>query len=269
MKIVVVMSYWNRQAQLNRTLATMAQTEAKDVELVIVDDASDVRLTLPRGIPFPVHCLETEKRRKHWSYVAAVPFNRAIQVALDRGADVIVLQSPECLHVGDVLADVEGRACDGLYTSYACFSADRDMTEGLSKGLEYDWRWEASQPEQQKEIHSSYGSSGWFNHTTYCPCHLEFCAAIARKDMLALNGYDERFADGVACGDNDLVRRVRNLGLKCYIVDDPFVVHQYHRYGPDPYADEPRYLRNRDLFLRLEATDKGHRAMHIFTEDLK
>lgn len=270
MKIVVVMSVFDRQYQFDRTLNSIARSAAKDVELVVWDDCSTDRLQFPARFRYNIHPYRTEPEDKFWTTVPAVPFNRGIQRALDLGADVIVLQSPECYHVGDVLADVERYAREGDYRTYACFSANKEQTEWSSFERE-DWR--AISNNFPCEA-SSNADPGWFNHSVHRPCHLEFCAAVHRLDMILLNGYDERFADGVACGDCDLLRRVKNLGLDLRIVDDPFVVHQWHYSGPDCYADTKRFKRNQDLFRRLEAADRegrggDFRAVHFFTEDFK
>lgn len=263
MKIAVVMSYYNRQAQLDRTAETIRRSRVYPT-VIIVDDASKPPLCIPARISDRTVLMRTVPEEKFWTTCPVIPYNRALQEALNLGADVIVLQSPECLHVGDVLGHVRAHARKGRYLTFACFSAAKDQWP-----IHDDWRTESSM--YKNETHSN-GPPGWFNHPRHRPAHLEFCAALHRDDVLALNGYDERFADGVACGDCDLLRRIKNLGLELAITDpdrgDPFVVHQWHYSGPDPYADGPRFKRNQDLFLRLEREDRGHRAVHWFTKDL-
>lgn len=268
MKIVIVMSVWNRQILFNQTLRSIANTSINDVELVVVDDASDPSLDVPTDFRFRIHTLRTQSAEKFWQSAAVVPFNRGMQVAISLQADIVVLQSPECLHIGDVLADVLRTSRKGLYLTYGCFSADKELTQRAIRS-EVDWDWIVTNPDNKRATCSN-GPNGWFNHSKYRPADLEFLAAVHRSDLLSLNGYDERFADGVACGDCDLLRRVKNLGLEVRIIDNPFVVHLWHYDGPNPYDDIPRFRRNENMLRRLESQEPtNYRALRLFTEDFK
>ena len=46
--------------------------------------------------------------------------------------------------------------------------------------------------------------------------------------MAKLNGFDERYANGVACDDSEFIIRIQKLGLKIIITEDVSVIHQYH-----------------------------------------
>lgn len=268
MKIVVAMAYYNRQILLDRTLASMeCSAVLGDVKLAVVDDASDSVVRVPPAWWRRCRLTRYERKDKFWSF-PAVPFNKALQEALDAGAEVVLLQSPECYHVGDVLTHAAGNARKGLYLTYSCLSLSREaMMSGASLGRERELG--AAHPTET----CSDGPTGWFNHPVHRPCHLEFCLAIHRDDVIRLNGYDERFADGVAVGDCDLLRRARNAGMELSVVDPtsgPFVVHQWHYSGLSPYDDEPRFKRNTDLLARLEYMEPGNiKAMHMFTDDLR
>jgi GT2 family glycosyltransferase len=256
MKIAVTMAYYNREKLLQRTLATIAQSACKSTEVCIVDDASNPPLAWPE-----VRRTFTA-REKFWKS-PAVPFNAAIQEGLRTGADVLLMQSPECYHVGDVLSYVREHMRPGVYMTFACLSLSKDDTEdpdtyGREEQIGVASPWDTC----------SNSKTGWYNHSIHRPCHLEFCAAVHRNDVMKLNGYDERFADGVACEDADFLRRVKVFGLELRIVDSPFVVHQWHYSGPDVYADEPRFKRNVNLGAKLAITEaSNYRAMHLFTED--
>ena len=84
--------------------------------------------------------------------------------------------------------------------------------------------------------------------------------------MIKLNGLDERFKDGLGCDDNDLVRRLGLLGLRCNLTDEtkPFVVHQWHDRG---YQSEAKYQKNQALYDRI--AQGGYRAQHLVTEDFE
>jgi GT2 family glycosyltransferase len=69
---------------------------------------------------------------------------------------------------------------------------------------------------------------GWYNHSIYRPEAWHFCSAITRENMSKLNGFDERYAMGVACDDSEFITRIRRLGLKVIITEEVSVIHQYH-----------------------------------------
>lgn len=261
MKIAVVMAYYQRQALLNKTLSTIADPDTK---LAIVDDASEPELIVPEEWTQRTYSHTFLRAGKFWSF-PAIPFNYALRLGLKSGADVLLLQSPECYHVGDVIGYVRERMRKGLYMTFACLSLSKEATENVTV-----YGREREIASVHKNDTCSNGPTGWFNHSVYRPCYLEFCLAIHRDDVISLNGYDERFADGVAVGDVDLHRRAKNLGLEMLIVDDPFVVHQWHYDGPNPYDDGPRFRRNEEVLRVLTMTEpENYRANLMFTGDLQ
>ena len=46
--------------------------------------------------------------------------------------------------------------------------------------------------------------------------------------MIKLNGFDERYATGIAYDDDELIARIKMLGLTTIITEDVSVIHQYH-----------------------------------------
>jgi GT2 family glycosyltransferase len=97
----------------------------------------------------------------------------------------------------------------------------------------------------------SKGSSqnGWFNHPIYRPTYYNFCSAITKKNMDKLNGFDERYADGISFDDNEFLLRVRRLGLNVLCISEVCVIHQYH---PSYFYSNPKlselHSRNKKLY---------------------
>ncbi len=117
MKISIATSYYNRRPQFINTLKTIQQSKQIDnLELIVVDDCSndEHRIEdLPATYPFlKVIRLESNDR---WYTNPCVPFNKAIKQAT---GDIIVLQNPECLHVGDILTDIVNKINDDVYLTY-------------------------------------------------------------------------------------------------------------------------------------------------------
>lgn len=77
---------------------------------------------------------------------------------------------------------------------------------------------------------------------------MPFWMGIYRQQLLDIGGYDEDFADGFACDDNDLVDRLIRHGCK-YSYRKFEVVHLYHgKPTPQSVFDNPRYQRNLKLW---------------------
>jgi hypothetical protein len=89
---------------------------------------------------------------------------------------------------------------------------------------------------------------------------------MSADNMRKLNGLDERFMHGRNCDDNDLVRRILNLGLKTIITDEhqPMVVHQWH----PPSARHELGVINERVYGQIRGNEpNNYRAQHILTED--
>lgn len=85
--------------------------------------------------------------------------------------------------------------------------------------------------------------------------------------MRRINGYDERFSEGIAYGDDDLLRRIRNSGIEPWIPEGPYVVHQYHQLGDNPYSDHKAVEKNKSLLMFLHQTSPSCIAVHTHTPD--
>jgi GT2 family glycosyltransferase len=70
-----------------------------------------------------------------------------------------------------------------------------------------------------------------------------------KTDLDKVGGFDERYAKGISYDDDDFLYRVNDKGLSIKIVNDPFVIHQYH--PPFTYKKEgwqDLHTINKNLF---------------------
>lgn len=255
-KIVITMPYVDRQYQLNKTLATIAQSKHKDFVVVIADDGADI-IDIP-NVPFEVDMFKVGK--KSWVNCAPV-HNMAFHRALRYKPDIIIIQSPECYHVGDVLSHADKYLTGENYITYACFQIDRETTF-----REHDIMKLSDTPEIVTTNPKGMGQNGWWNHSEYFYHPQYWCAAITADNLRKINGIDERFADGYAIEDGWFIDQVVRAGMKIEIIDYPFVVHQWHsRVYP---KDCMRLVeKNKMLWQRLKATAE-YRSVHHITPDL-
>ena len=236
--ISIVMGYYNRRSQLEYTLRTFNQSQHKDVEIVIVDDFSDQENNLDNlEQKFPQLNIQVIKMRDIKSKKdycnPCVPYNVGLRAS--RG-DMVVIQNPECCHIGDVLAYVDQNLTNGTYLSFHCWSCVKHETLQLQQTGHLDLI-----PTKK---------SRWYNHEQERPVAFHFCNAITRKDLQQINGFDERYARGHNWDDAEILYRIKKI-CQVKFVADPYVIHQYHHksYGhPDNIAPDQN---NKDLYFSI------------------
>lgn len=243
--VAIVVTHHRREAQLLKTLDSFKNY--RDIELIIVNDSDS--LSLP-SFPFPITIINVKD--KYWIN-PGVNFNIGFSEALKANPQKVIIQNPECYHVGDILSVVNEKLTDTNYLSFACYS--------LSKDQSVDFR------NFNNRTAVSNGDSAWYNHSKYRPEALHFCCAITANNLRKINGFDENFADGLGYEDNYLVHQIKTLGLKIEFVDDPYVLHQYH-------YDQKAFTFDADLYNRTgrlceELKKRGtYKAEHFITKDL-
>lgn len=215
MKIAIVMTAYNREALLQKTLESFNQYDP--CEFVVVVDKDEDHLG------------------KTWVN-SAIAFNRAFYEAIHtHQADAVILQNAECYHAGDILGYVRKNLTDKNYISFSCYSLGENDTlppiEMNPRGAAFD------------------GDSAWYNHPVHRPVGYHFCAAITTDNLRKINGFDERFKDGKDYEDNYLLYQVRQLGLRIEIPAEPYVFHQWH------YSSPRKGASNEQLYNQLIQTE--------------
>lgn len=261
-KLCVVMPYYDRQYQLNKTLESLAKSKHDNFSVIIVDDNSPNDVVLP-DVPFPVKVIKLTN--KTWTNVSPV-YNMGFHAAKHMGAQVVVIQSSECYHVGDVLLDAEKNTGSGNYIAYGCFQIDKDTTFSEHDILKLS-KQNAFKVDGDNK---GKGVNAWWNHSVYSPLPQYWCASISMSLLREINGIDERFAYGHAYEDGWFLYQLKNIGANIEIRDYPFVVHQWHsRQWVNVLARKDKGIldRNRDLYLQLIET-KEYKSKHFITKDL-
>lgn len=269
--VVVVMTHYDRRLLLERTLLSLAsQRLSSQVKIIVVDDGS-VHPLIQQDVDVVPHLdvqlVTLHQADKKW-HSPDIALNVGFQHALNEGAEIVIVQNAECIHVGEVLEYAAQSVTDDNYVTFGCLSLD----EGVSKNIHNE---DLELLAKQCCVGANQdGQLAWYNHPLYRPVAYEFCAAITTKNILKLNGYDERFAFGWGYSDNYWLARVRKLGLKVEITapPQPFVIHQWHpssgfRY-PAEAIEHNRLLYNQ-LYGQLLKGKIDIRAQHIITENLK
>jgi GT2 family glycosyltransferase len=243
--ITVVMTYWNRPAQLARTLESFKYSSEKDFKVLIVDNNSDKEVDLPK-LPYEV---KVERLSKNHHYLAA--HNIGFHHALKENPEIIIMQHAECYHQGDVISYAKG-VTDGTYISFGCYSLGEGETPDTVR--------------RNNRCMEFNGDSAWYNHPVYRPRNAQFCSAITTSNLIKLNGFDERFCEGTWFDDDYFVVLLKRIGLQIELTEQPFVFHQWH---PDAWPANPELIyKNRDLYESIK-DGIDHRSVHTITPDLK
>lgn len=233
------MSYYNRLRQFDFTLNTISKSQYRDYEIVVVDDFSDADhdpQSLVKKYPqLPIRIVRMSDQVQHrWYSNPCIPYNVGFRHSQ---GDVVIIQNPECCHIGDVLTHCANHINDQVYLSYHCWSCTKDDMNKLHNNEPLDYI------PKPKAL--------WYNHSQHRPESYHFCTGITRTNLKKINGFDERFATGFSYDDNEFVQRIRNLKLDIQFVDDPHVVHQPH---PKFLTMGSAVTDNRQLFYDLKNT---------------
>ena len=259
--ISIVMAYHNRRKQLINTLKSVNNTlfDKNKLEIIIVNDnSSDVHSINDLPVLFPdltFFILNIKEKQKKWIN-SCIPYNIGFnQVKYNK----VVIQNPECYHNGDILIDVNERLNDGLYLSYGCYSLTPTNTE-----LE-----NYSTVKIKSNKCESPCGDGWYNHSSYRPTFYHFCAAISYNNLCKLNGFDERYKDGIGFDDNEIIERIKYLGLELKIINDPFVFHQAHNsvfhFNHESSTEDKKrktnlFYNNKNIFDNITTKLKKYKA---------
>ena len=240
--IAIVMTYYNRNEQLLKTLESFKQYDPESFRVVIVDDGSEEDIKLP-DTRFEVVVLKTY--RKTWMQ-GDPAFNLGFYYALLKYPEIVIIQNAECYHVGDILGYAR-RVTNKTYVSFGCYSQSKNGSEIYNKGASFG------------------GESAWYNHPEYRPKGYHFCSAITANNLIKMNGFDERFSFGAGYDDDYLLHQIKCMGLKMEITADPYVIHQWHE--ANKIYDDSLYKNNETIYKEL-IKENNYRAEHLLTTNL-
>lgn len=258
-KISIISTYYNRKLELWRTLKTMEKSTVKDFEYIIVDDGSSSEHRLEDFLDvFSFLKLKRIEPKDKTYYNPCIPYNIAIAMAQ---GDIVILQSPECMYIGDPIQHALDNVVYDKYLVYSCYSLSHNSTIKLND-IDFNSSISITEDNITKTIGNfanrscdKYGRyDSWFTHPIYRAIPYNFLSAMTMKDMRELGGFDERFADGHAFDDTDFLARIEKKKMKIDIVEKPYCLHQFHLpvLNNIPNFTE-RERKNRKLYEQLRS----------------
>lgn len=251
MQLSVIISTYNSPAWLEKVLWGYSCQTYKNFELVIADDGSDkrtaeliARMRKETGLPIE-HVWQQDKGFRKCRIL-----NKAVLKAKN---DYVIFSDGDCIPRRDFLSVHHGAARPGYYLSGSYFKlpmavskviTKEDITSGRcfrvpwlrKQGLSF-WR-----KNYKIALPSSLASA--FNRMTTTACNLKGSnASVWKRDILAVNGFDERMPWGGE--DREFGVRLINSGVRSkHVRYDAIVVHLDHSRG---YVNPETVRANKQL----------------------
>lgn len=265
MKISIVTAYHNRKQLLINTLRSITLYDYNsELEIIIVDDASDEKNKLnDLSDIFPelnIKIIRLEQKDKWW-YNPCIPFNMGFNKVT---GDVVIIQNPECLHMGNIIKTVEMNIQDNDYIVFGCYSINQEETDNICN-LKFNNNYLQNivniiSPLQNRTAFDATHSA-WYQHSKYRNGLLHFCSAMKIDDLKDLGGFDERFAHGIAKDDREFIIRIQRKGMNIKVIDNPFVIHQRHK--PTNYTKTDLVGINNQMFNTI-INEKSYKVDNKF-----
>lgn len=215
MKYGILMPYLDRLPQLRMTLVSFRSHYAHrdDWRAVIMVDRKE---TKPQEIASMVTALGMENRCLVFGPIgngsSNTPCAEYNQAAAISDADYVLPTNPECLHLTDILGELDKLfAVDpNRYVVCACEAVARvSMPHDDMAGLAY------------KHV-------DWYQHSKHHNPMLNFCTAISRNNYNRIGGFDPAYSGGLGYADNDFINKIKAAGLPLVVRDDMIALHLEH-----------------------------------------
>jgi glycosyltransferase involved in cell wall biosynthesis len=237
-KISIVMAYYNRKNQLIETIKTIKKSKYKNIEIIIVDDASDKNQQACDFIndindDLDIKLITINKEEKTWVN-PCIAYNKGFKIAT---GDIIIIQNPEVMHIKDCISYIANNLQLNDWMTLNCYgSPNYIFNESMQKLHEYT----IFRTINNKKFKIGGNSvlmndvGGWLNHYEYHFTAYHYFAAIHKKDLFEKmnGGFNETFKDNIAYDDDEFIKRLIynkfKFKINKFIKNSPFVVHQYH-----------------------------------------
>ena len=225
--ISIVMTPSNRSKQTYFTLNTIAKSNFKEIQVIIVDDSSDdpIDLDILKTYPFYIDLININKENKDW-HNPLVNYN--IGFKFIKGSKVII-QNAEVCHVGDILNFTRESVLDNNYYVFDVKASLNYETNETIYNLPSDNL-------NNKDIFTKEHlfMMPWYQHVTHNR-NYHFLTALTKTtfDMISEFSYDCTM--GVSYDDNDFVLKIRSKNISFInIFNDVYNVggiHLFHGYA--------------------------------------
>jgi hypothetical protein len=239
--ISIVMCVCNRAQQTYFTLQTIKSSKYKDVQIVIVDDSSNLseQLVLHKLKQTGLHIdyIRLNNERKFWIN-PCVNYNIGFKFVC---GDKVIIQNPEVCHVGDVVKYVADNLSDNKYLVFDVIALRTPADNQLLHASGF------------KSFNNlvRYTNFHWYQHHKDYNRGFHFLAALSKKDLDAIGGFDIDYCMGVCFDDDALVDMMKFNNISIIPVPhDQFTLFGIHQWHTSTYSGMGSSdLHNRNLLL--------------------
>lgn len=238
-KISIVMAYFNKKLQLVQTLKSIKNSAYKNIEIIIVDDASDDDQRVIDFINYfkydlDVKVITISKHEKTWIN-PCIAYNIGFR---NTSGEIIIIQNPEVMHVNDCISYVANNLQIGDWLSFNCYGSPNFDYNNVLYNLHNDTDifnkiFSSSQKIGGNSVESKE-VGGWLNHYEKFFVAYHYLAAIYKVDLndKMNGGFDERFKDGCCADDDQFIKRLLyynfNFKICSFNPGKPFGIHLFH-----------------------------------------
>jgi GT2 family glycosyltransferase len=204
--ISIAISTYNRPVQLAATLESIQRQNYKDLEIVVVDDGTDLETErICRGVRY------FKLNRPQSSSYRDVGYVNNVAIRQTKG-EIVILQNAECKHVGlDTIQKLVSCVNDTNVVFSTVFPLDQN-------GNKYG-ACDCPACDGKEPAYFTYTSNDR-------PRPYFFCGAMKRAWFEKLRGFDEDYPGG-GYDDDDFAARLAKDGLK-FEWSEAEVHHQWH-----------------------------------------
>lgn len=242
-KISIVMTHKNRPELLFLTLLSISKSQSHNFEVIVIDDNSD-KDKLPLFLnfykfPFLIKYIVMDDS---FSLPNRNP-GKAYNVGFDNAdGDIIMIQNSECMHMGDLLTYVNKNFNYDDYLSFPCYASNnKNVNNILMKNSVFYTI--GNIEENTKNINREESMDNfpmWFQHPIENNRNLHFCTVISNNYIKMINFFDETYFDGINYEDDDLLFRIKKIGLNVIPItlnENIGVVHLFHGNRANPLTN--------------------------------
>lgn len=284
-KISIVMTYYNRKSQIISTLDrfNFLYSNKYDFEVIIVDDNSDKEhhlFDIINNYNFNIIYKYVSTSEKGNIKNSCIGYNKGFALA---SGDIIIIQNPECIHVTNILDNLNKLNLENNYYTLPVISSPsfeyNKIIINMIKNINYnndddniDFIINYTENINEKSDSEYKNIKGWYNHEKYSSIeqrHMHFCSIISKNNLDKLDGFDENYAYGMWYDDNEFRDRIKRF-LHIDFLYDNLVIHLFHENGSSSHtSDNYKILieKNKKLYNELQNKKKYIISWNIYNEN--
>lgn len=249
MKVSLLLSVYNRKDYLTKCLCSIAHQSIVPDETILCDDGSseDIEseaVKFASGEGFPSEIIYV--RQEHKGFRLAKNRNNGIK---NSSGDLLIFLDSDLLLTKDYVKVMIDNIREGVFLTSYPVRLTKEQSEKITLNEIKDFSFlNMLEKKQVKKIKKQYRKDLFYFYFDYMlprayrvqPKLRGGACAILKKDLIAINGYDENYV-GWGNEDDNLSRRLYMYGLRGYNPSyNDFPIHLWH----EPYHQGKRLNMN-------------------------